>query len=64
MTKEELKDYNQTQVRMHNAERIVREVWDALYGHGYEVANHHLNGDLEAMDNWFEENDWVLVEND
>ena len=64
MTKEELKYYNNINVRMHNAERIVREMWEALYGHGYEITNHHLNGELEHLDTWFEDYDWNLGENE
>ncbi|MGP9633745.1 hypothetical protein ACT3R7_11830 [Halomonas sp. AOP43-A1-21] len=36
----------------------LRDINDSLCGHGFEVANHHLNGELEWLDNWFEENDW------
>lgn len=44
-----------------HAERLngkLHDINDSLRGHGFEVANHHLNGDLEWLDNWFEENDW------
>ncbi|MDX5979584.1 hypothetical protein [Vreelandella alkaliphila] len=39
-------------------------VHDELYGKGFEVANYHLNGELERLDNWFEENDWEPIELD
>lgn len=42
------------------AGRIVREIWDALHGQGFEVANLHRNGDLEPLDNIFDFNDWTL----
>ncbi|MFG6159681.1 hypothetical protein ACGTNG_12815 [Halomonas sp. 1390] len=44
-----------------HAERLNAKLEDfdkCLYGEGLMVANHHLNGDLEPMDNWFDENDW------
>lgn len=44
-----------------HAERLnakLHDINDSLRGHGFEVANHHLNGDLEPLDNWFEGNDW------
>lgn len=44
-----------------HAERLnakLHDINDSLRGHGFEVANHHLNGDLEPMDTWFEDNDW------
>ena len=37
------------------------DINDALYGKGFEIAGWHLNGDLEHMDTWFEENDWEPV---
>ena len=44
------------------AERIVGEVWDMFYGQNMEVANWHLNGDLEPIDSFFDENHWSLDE--
>ncbi len=38
---------------------VVSEMSDMLYGQGFEVANWHLNGDMESMDNFFEENNWL-----
>jgi hypothetical protein len=32
--------------------------FNELYGQGMNVANWHLNGDLEPLDNFFDENDW------
>lgn len=29
-----------------------------LYGKGFEVAGWHLNGALEPLDSWFEDNNW------
>lgn len=34
------------------------EINDTLYGQGLQVANWHLNGSFEPMDNFFEYNDW------
>lgn len=45
-----------------DAERIVGEVWDMFYGQNMQVANWHLNGDIEPMDNFFENNGWVIGE--
>lgn len=42
------------------AERIVGEVWDMFYDQNLEVANWHLNGDLEPIDSFFDENDWSI----
>jgi hypothetical protein len=42
------------------AERIVTEMWDMLYGQNLQVGNWHKNGDLEPMDNFFELNHWVV----
>jgi len=39
-------------------ERKLKEIHDVFYGQGYELANYHLNGEKEPMDNFFEENDW------
>lgn len=36
----------------------LKEVVETLYGKGLQVANWHMNGDLEPLDNLFEENDW------
>lgn len=45
-----------------NAKRVVGEMWEMFYGQGFEIANWHLNGDLEAIDNFFEDNDWNIDE--
>ena len=47
-------------IRGAEAERIVKEMREAFYGQNLEVANWHQNGDLEPIDKFFEENDWVL----
>ena len=31
-----------------------KEYFDDLYGQGYEIANWHMNGDLEPFDNFYE----------
>jgi hypothetical protein len=35
------------------------EIVSELYGQGFEVSGFHLNGALEPLDNWFEENGWL-----
>ena len=62
MTNEELKDYNNISERMHHAEKIVREINDELYGMDFKISGWHLNGDLEPLDTWFENNDWCSPE--
>lgn len=42
------------------AERIVTEIWDMLYGQNMQVAGWHKNGDLEPIDRFFESNHWVV----
>lgn len=39
-----------------------REICDELYGQGLEVAGFHLNGDLEPLDSWFDDNGWLDAE--
>lgn len=38
------------------------EICDELYGQGFEVAGWHLNGDLEQLDSWFDDNGWLDAE--
>ncbi|MFB4749105.1 hypothetical protein ACE3J2_15980 [Enterobacter hormaechei subsp. steigerwaltii] len=37
---------------------VVSEINNELYGQGFQVSGWHLNGDLEPLDSWFEENNW------
>ncbi|HHT0431178.1 TPA: hypothetical protein ACTW1M_002835 [Raoultella ornithinolytica] len=37
---------------------VVSEINDDLYGKGFQVAGWHLNGALEPLDTWFEDNNW------
>lgn len=39
---------------------IVTEIGECFYGQNMSVANWHLNGDLEPMDVFFEENNWFV----
>ena len=34
------------------------EINESLYGQNLMIAGWHLNGDVEPMDTWFEENNW------
>ena len=43
--------------------RIIDEIWDTFYGQNLELANWHLNGTLEPIDNFFENNDWDIDDN-
>ena len=35
------------------------EIVSELYGQGFEVAGWHLNGDLQPLDSWFEDTEWL-----
>ncbi len=48
--------------RLVRAEGIIKDIWKMFYGQNMELTNWHLNGDTEPIDNFFEENDWVLDE--
>ena len=37
---------------------VVSEINNELYGQGFQVSGWHLNGALEPLDSWFEENNW------
>lgn len=39
--------------------KLINEMIDELYGNNFEVSGWHLNGDLESLDSWFEDNDWI-----
>jgi hypothetical protein len=39
---------------------VVSEINNELYGQGFQVAGWHLNGALEPLDKWFEDNNWNL----
>lgn len=39
---------------------VVSEINNELYGQGFQVAGWHLNGALEPLDTWFEDNNWNL----
>lgn len=45
-------------LRNKQLEEKLADVWDVLYGKGFEVVGFHLNGDLEPMDSFFDNNDW------
>jgi hypothetical protein len=44
-------------------ERILSEIVDTLYGKNLQLANWHLNGELEPIDSLFEDNDWFVNSN-
>ncbi|EMV7407846.1 hypothetical protein AADQ46_001335 [Enterobacter soli] len=37
---------------------VVSEIRNELYGQGFQVSGWHLNGAIEPLDSWFEENNW------
>lgn len=53
MTKDEL---------IRKQRRIIDEIWDTFYGQNLELANWHLNGTFEPIDNFFENNNWYIDE--
>ena len=52
--------YSDAEKRSAEIERKFKEILETFYGQNLYVANWHLNGDLESMDNFFEENDWFI----
>lgn len=44
------------QIQKEELEKLqkFKEYFDELYGQGYEIANWHMNGDLEPFDNFYE----------
>lgn len=49
------------QTVINTAHNELDALW-SFYGKGLEVANWHQNGDLEAWDNFFEENNYGALE--
>ena len=43
-----------------NAENMVKEIRESLYGQRLSVAGWHMNGEHEPLDNWFDENGWEI----
>jgi len=43
-----------------NPEEVLAEIGKELYGKGLLVSGWHLNGDLEPLDSWFEDNEGWL----
>lgn len=49
--------YEETGLAPDEMEKLVafKEYFDALYGQGLQIANWHMNGDLEPFDSFYEE---------
>jgi siroheme synthase (precorrin-2 oxidase/ferrochelatase) len=45
--------------RLEELQSTIADIRSTLYGHGLTVSGWHLNGELEPIDNFFEENGWV-----
>lgn len=43
---------------MKRANQKLADIKDAFCGQGLTLANWHLNGAMEPMENFFEQNDW------
>ncbi|UZV41245.1 hypothetical protein vBVpaMR16F_179 [Vibrio phage vB_VpaM_R16F] len=54
--------HSDAEKRADRNERILKEIIETFYGHGYAIANWHLNGELEPLDNFFDDNDWFVEE--
>ena len=54
---EKLARYEDTGLEPDELEKLVafKEYFDALYGQGLQIANWHMNGDLEPFDSFYEE---------
>ena len=49
--------YEETGLAPDELEKLVafKEYFDAMYGQGLQIANWHMNGDLEPFDSFYEE---------
>lgn len=47
--------------QLNEANRRLEEITSELYGKGLDVVGWHLNGDLEPLDTWFDDNEWGPV---
>jgi hypothetical protein len=45
--------------RLHEMQSTIADIRSTLYGHGLAISGWHLNGELEPIDNFFEENGWI-----
>ena len=52
------KSYQQLTAENVGLKVVVSEINNELYGQGFQVAGWHLNGALEPLDTWFEDNNW------
>lgn len=54
---EKLARYEDSGLAPDELEKLVafKEYFDALYGQGLQIANWHMNGDLEPFDSFYEE---------
>lgn len=52
------KAYQQLAAENVALKAAISSIHEGLCGQGFEVAGWHLNGDLQPLDSWFEENNW------
>ncbi|WP_227528625.1 hypothetical protein [Klebsiella pneumoniae] len=52
------KAYQQLAAENVGLKAAISSIHEELCGQGFEVAGWHLNGDLQPLDSWFEENNW------
>jgi hypothetical protein len=45
--------------RLAEMQSTIADIRSTLYGHGLTISGWHLNGELESIDNFFEENGWI-----
>lgn len=52
------KAYQQLAAENVALKAAISSIHEGLCGQGFEVSGWHLNGDLQPLDSWFEENNW------
>jgi len=45
----------------NEANRRLTEITEELYGQGFDIVGWHLNGEVEPLDSWFDDNEWSAV---
>lgn len=51
------------QTELDRLKKVHAEIVSELYGQGFDVLGFHLNGDIEPLDKWFENNGWLEPDN-
>jgi hypothetical protein len=56
------KRITELEAQVSRLSRINNEIYNTFFGANLSVSGWHLNGNLEPMDNFFDNNDWSEVE--